>query len=228
MTIFSFAIKRTIRSKLDMFMLLLIPVILVFISEQAWMPFPLGLQIYGIMTLFLSSKVCRVMMLDRENKMLVRIQAAPVSHLRYQVENVCAYALIIFSINLVVTVLAFFYYDYSLMLIFQLFMLYNLFSYTAIGMSMAWYTFFKNSETAFSILGGLFIAIAMLGGLLWPYEIMPEAMHQVIQLLPTYWLMVGFRQLFIADYPGNVLETLFILLLFGLIFIIFGSRRRLS
>lgn len=228
MTIFNFALKRSLGGKLDIFMLLLLPVVTVFISVETWLPIPFGFQLYGLLLLFMASKICKIMMIDRESRVVLRIQASPISHLRYLSENLLAYTLILTVINAVVVGLGVIYYGSGLLEPVKLFIIFNVFSVTSIGISIAWYALFHHTESAYSILSGLFMAMAMLGGMFWPYDIMPEVVQRVIQILPTYWYSVGLRQILLEGGGGNLYFTLGVLLLFGFAFILLGSRRRLS
>lgn len=228
MTIFRYAMKRTVKTPVDALMLLALPMAMVFVTAETWLPFPLGLQFYGIMLLFISSKICKIMMTDRENKVTLRISASPVTHLRYLSENLVAYGLILTVINGIVVLTSSIYHDISWGSLAELFLLYSAFSIAAIGMAIAWYALFNNSETANSILGGLYISIAMIGGMFWPYELMPDPVVRVIRILPTYWYSLGLRQIIYPGYEGSLWISVGILLLFGITFILVGSRKQFS
>lgn len=228
MTIFRFALKRTLSSKLDILFLFFLPVIMVFISAESWLHLPVGFQFYGMLIMFMSAKLCKLIMMDRESQVVLRIQVAPISHFRYLAENLLAYTLIMTAIAAVVVGLGAAYYGSDLREPLNLFLLFSVFSLTSIGISIAWYSLFRNSETAYSILGGFYMIIAMLGGLLWPHEIMPEWIQKFLQILPTYWLSVGLRQISYQQHEGNFYFTLSVLILFGIAFILLGSRRKLS
>jgi ABC-2 type transport system permease protein len=228
MTIFTFVFKRRFKSISDIFMLLLLPVITVFISAETWLPVPLGFQLYGILIMFIASKICKTMMEDREKRVVLRLSAAPITHLRYLVENLLAYTLILSAVNFIVVALGVLHYGANIIPPVKMFLLFSTFSATAIGLSIAWYALFQNTETAYSILGGLYISLAMLGGMFWPFEIMPEVMQRVIQILPTYWFALGLRQVVYEGYSGNFFITIGILLLFSAVFILIGSRKRLG
>lgn len=228
MTIFRYAMKRTIRGPLDALMLLALPIAIVFVSRETWLPIPMGLQFYGLLLLFLSSKICKIMMMDRENKVTLRISASPVTHLRYLAENLGAYTLIITVINGIVILTGMMYYGADLIEPGRMFILYSAFSIAAIGMAIAWFALFTHTESAYSVLGGLYTAIAMVGGMFWPYELMPDSVVRGIRILPTYWFSLGLRQISYEGYEGSFLITISTLVLFGVTFILIGSRKQLS
>ncbi len=228
MIIFKYVFKRTIRSKLDILMILLLPVLLVFISTEPWLPIPLGFQLYGILILFISSKLCRIMMEDREKKVVLRISAAPITPLRYLVENLLAYTVILGAINGVVITIGVFKYGIQNIYPLEMFLLLTAFSFASIGLSIAWYSLFRSSDTAYSILSGLYMSLAMLGGMLWPIEIMPDIIQRMVQILPTYWFALGMREIVFEGFSKEFVFILGILILFSIAFTLLGSRRRLG
>lgn len=228
MTVFRYALKRTIKNPLDVLMILVLPIAIVFISEETWIPIPMGLQYYALLLLFLSSKICKIMMIDRENRITLRIAASPISHFRYLFENLMAFVLILTFINIVVVVIGVLNYGVDAINPLRILSLYSAFSVAAIGMAIAWFAMFKHTETAYSILGGLYTAMAMMGGFFWPYEIMPDLIIRFVRILPTYWFSLGLRQISFIEYEGDFLVTIGVLLLFGLTFITIGSKKNLS
>lgn len=227
MTIFKYVFKRTLRGKLDILILFLLPILAVFISTETWLPIPLGFQLYGILLLFIASKLCKIMMEDREKKVVLRISAAPITHLRYLGENLLAYTVILSAINGVVVALGVLLYGTEVIKPLEMFLLFSAFSSAAIGLSIAWYAIFQNAEIAYSILGGLYISVAMIGGMLWPIEIMPGTIQRIAQILPTYWFAHGMRLIAFQSLNGEFIFTLGILFLFSIAFILLGSRSRL-
>lgn len=228
MTIFRFVFKRTLKKPLDFVMLLLLPILCVFISAETWLPVPLGFQLYGLVIMFISSKICKTMMEDREKKVVLRLAASPITHLRYLIENLFAYTLILTVINAIVVSLGVLIYGAALSSPFKLFILYSAFSATSIGVSIAWYALFRHSETAYSILGGLYVSIAMLGGMFWPYEIMPISIQKAIQILPTFWFAEGMRIVTTDGNEGRFIINLGILVLYGVACVLLGSRKRIA
>jgi len=68
--------------------------------------------------------------------------------------------------------------------------------------------------------------LAALGGCWWPSEVMPRWLWRASHVLPTPWAMDGFHALISFGRPGSaVLAPCAALLLFGLVFSVWGSRR---
>ncbi|MDW7671247.1 MAG: hypothetical protein SCK57_07615 [Bacillota bacterium] len=79
-----------------------------------------------------------------------------------------------------------------------------------------------------SLLLVLVIPPAMLGGLLWPREIMPQILQHIGMFLPTTWMMEAVNKVMIT---GRFLDAgweVAILLLFSLVFFLMGSWRRVD
>lgn len=228
MTIFTFVFKRTFKKPLDVIMILILPILSVFLSTKSWISIPYGFLLYGLLIMFIASKLSRTMMEDREKRIIVRLAAAPISQFRYLIENLIAYTLILTVINAIVILLGVIIYGSVIIMPLKLFLLYTSFSIASIGLSISWYALFKQAEIAYSILGGIYVAIAMIGGMFWPHEIMPEFIQKFILILPTYWFSIGMRHVALSNYEGSFIMTLSILIFFGIAFVLIGSRKRLS
>jgi ABC-2 type transport system permease protein len=109
-----------------------------------------------------------------------------------------------------------------------LFIIYTVFTMTALGFSLAWYAIFRNKEAAFSVLGGIIILMAMLGGLLWPVEIMPDFLQRAVMLLPTYWVAEATILLSYNAAIEELFVPLVVMILFCIAFLLLGSRRKLT
>jgi len=189
MTIFNFVFKRYFRKSSNILFLCLLPIASVFLPVGEWLPLPLGFQYYGVLLLFIATKLASIIMEDRANKTLLRIEAAPITHFQYLWQNLLAYSLILMGLNLVVIVAGVFVHGNILMHPILFFIIYTVFSMTAIGFSLAWYSLFHNKEAAFSVLSGVIMLMAMLSGVMWPIEAMPIILQRFARLLPTYWFI---------------------------------------
>lgn len=231
MTVFNFVFKRFFRRPSNVVFLCIIPLasVLLPVGEfYEWLPLPIGFQYYGVLLLFIAARLAGIIMEDRENKTLMRIGVSPISHFKYLWQNLLAYSLILMGINLVVVLAGVVVHGEILVSPLLLYMLFSNFSFTAIGLSLAWYSLFRNKEAAFSVLGGVYIIMAMLGGVMWPIVIMPDILQRFAMLLPTYWLMEGLLLIVRGGSLGDMLLPWSILLMFSMAFIILGSRRRIA
>jgi ABC-2 type transport system permease protein len=228
MTIFRFVFKRFFRKSSNVVLLFAISFFAIFMTAEGWLGLPIGFQYYGILQMVVAARLASIILEDRVNHILLRIGAAPVTHFKYLRENLLAYTLLLIFQNAVVITIGIFIHGEKLIAPFMLFMLYSLFSVTAVAISLAWYASFRNKEAAALILMNLIILMAMLGGLMWPIQIMPTAFQSLAMLIPTYWLAEG-MMLIVGGAPAVQLILPFvIILMFALALLLLGSRRRIA
>lgn len=228
MTIFNFVFKRYFRKPSNIVFLFVLPLAAVFLPAGEWLPIPLGFQYYGVLLLFIAARLASVIMEDRANKTLLRIGAAPVTHFQYLWQNLLAYSIILIALNLVVVVAGVVVHGDGLTSPILLFIIYSFFSMTAIGFSLAWYSLFRNKESAINVFSGVIMLITMLGGVMWPVEIMPVFFQRLAMLLPTYWLMEGMIVIIRGASTADLVLPLTMMMMFSVAFLLLGSRRRLA
>ncbi|AOY78057.1 ABC transporter permease [Clostridium formicaceticum] len=228
MTIFYFVFKRFFRKFSDVLFLCLLPIASVFLPAGEWLPIPLGFQYYGIILLFVAAKLASILMEDRTNKTLLRIGVSPITHFQYLWQNLLAYSLILMGLNLVFIIAGVILHGEALISPILLFIIYAFFSMTAIGFSLAWYALFRSKEAAFSVLTGVIVLMSMLGGIMWPVEIMPIPLQRGALLLPTYWFAEG---IVLISFGASILELvlpLVMMFMFSIVFLLLGSRRKIA
>lgn len=228
MTIFNFVFKRYFRSRSNILFLLILPIASVFLPVGEWLPIPLGFQYYGILQLFIATRLASIIMEDRTNKILLRIGVAPVTHFQYLWQNLLAYSTIMIMVNLVVVIVGVFVHGEGLISPILLFIIYSFFSMTAIGFSLAWYSLFRNKEAAINILTGVIMLIAILGGTMFPIEILPTFFQRLAMLLPTYWFAEG---VILVAFGASIVDLalpLAMMFMFSMAFLLLGSRRRIA
>ncbi len=228
MTVFTFVFKRFFRKKSNSIFLLILPLGAIFLPMGEWPPIPLGFQYYSILLLFLASRLGGIIMEDRANKTLVRLSVAPITHFQYLWQNMLAYSVILTALNLIFVSVGVMVHGEAVPSPPLLFMIYTAFSMTALGFSLAWYSLFRNKEAAFSILGGIIILMAMLGGVMWPVEIMPDYLQRAVMFLPTYWVAEATILLSFGAPKNELITPIVVMILFCIAFLMFGSKRRLS
>jgi len=228
MTIFTFVFRRFFRKKMNILVLMALPLGAVFLPVGEWPPMPLGFHYYSLLLLFIAARLGGIILEDRINRTLLRVSVAPITHFHYLWQNILAYTTILTAVNVVFILLGVMVHGDQLPSPVALFLIYTVFSMTALGFSFAWYSLFRNQESAFSTLGGVIILMGMLGGLMWPVEIMPESLQSAVMLLPTYWaaegtLLVAFEAPF-----KDFVTPIVLMMLFCFAFLLLGSRRKLS
>ncbi|GAB6926234.1 hypothetical protein JCM10914A_02170 [Paenibacillus sp. JCM 10914] len=229
MTIFAYTILRSIRSIPTLILLFGIPIVIIFLPMGETFALPIGLHYYGILLLFSASKLVHILMEDRKKKIMTRIGVAPITHLQYLTQNLLAFALLLIAQSAIITVGGWLYHgDGVLGNAAALFMIYGMFSITAISFSLAWCSLFRHPESSTAIMLGIVLVMALLGGTLFPIEVMPNLLQRIAMFFPTYWLHEGMSMAAENNPLGDHLIPLGMLLLFTLAFLLIGSRRKLA
>lgn len=231
LTIFNFALIRSIRSLPNLILLLGVSLALVFLPVGGWHALPLGYHFNGILLLFSASKLVHMIMEDRKNKIMTRIGAAPVTHFNYLSQNLLAFALLLIGQSAVITFGAWLLHGNvfsSMIQLFTVFSIFSVFSVTAISFSLAWCSLFRQPESSTAAMLGIVMVLALLGGTLLPIQAMPTPLQKISMTSPIYWLHEGIMLVKGGSIFAELLTPLGILLLFAIAFILIGSRRRLA
>jgi ABC-2 type transport system permease protein len=165
---------------------------------------------------------------DRLSGVLRRIAAAPIGNVGYLWENLLAYTLVLVVQNGLVMGLGVLVHGARMASPFVLFVAYGLFSFTAIALSLAFYSLIHSREAAYSSLSTSIMVISMVGGFYWPLEIMPAVLQRLAMLTPSYWLMNAMRIIQAGGRPSQFALSLAILALFAAVFLLLGSRRKMA
>jgi ABC-2 type transport system permease protein len=227
MIVFRLALLRTLRSPWLLILLFGLPLALPVIPSPPGQVLPLGFRIYGLVLLFTAFLMIRTIVEDRENGVLLRMSAAPLSHLRYLVETLLAYALALLVQNALVVAMGLLVRGGDLVAPVLLFGAFAAFSCTAIAFCLAICSVLRLREAAYGTCSFLIIILSMLGGGYWPVELMPAALQRVAMVTPTYWL---FSALQAAQEAATAKFALAvgIMVLFTLVLLVAGSKRRLA
>lgn len=225
MTIFKFTLKRYFRQPSNIIFLLIFPIILVFLPNLVWPPIPMGFQYYGVLLLFISTRLTGIILEDRTRKTTLRISVAPITHFQYLWQNLLAYSVLLMGVNLLVVSIGVLYHGENLISPVLLFVVYTFFSMSAIGFSLAYYAIIRNKEAALTLLTGIISLISMLGGVFWPIEIMPVFIQRLAMLLPTYWYSEGIVRVAFGGSLGDISLPLIMMFMFTVLFLLLGSKR---
>ncbi|WP_194543757.1 ABC transporter permease [Paenibacillus sp. JZ16] len=228
MTIFNFALIRSVRSLPNLILLLGLPAAVVVLPVGGWHGLPLGYHFYGILLLFAASKLVHMIMEDRKNKILTRIGVAPVTHFKYLSQNLLAFALLLVGQSAVITCSAWLMHADVFGSLIQLFSILSMFSVTAISFSLAWSSMFRQPESSTAVMLGIILIMAVLGGTLFPIQAMPASLQKIAMVSPTYWFHEGIMLAKNGGLFAEQLTPLGILLLFAIAFMLIGSRKKLA
>lgn len=229
MTIFIFSLKRIFRNPTNLIFLTFFPLVAIFIpATEPWPLFPIGYQYFGILILFVSIRLTSNTLEDREKGIVKRLAVAPISHLTYLWQNLLAYIMILI-VQCAIVIGGGVLYGQKLYQPIWLLVLYILFSCASLTLALVWNSLYRNKESSFLVFLTLIILMSVVGGLMMPTEMLPDALQRVAVMLPTYWLAEGLE--WIALGTGKMSNFLFIcgtMLLYTVLFLVLGSMRKIK
>lgn len=228
MTIFLYALIRSLRRRTTMAALLIIPLIMIFIRPLWLGSESVGFTFYPLLILFASFSMVRLIMMDRVTGTVIRIFIAPVTTLKYLTQNLSAFCSLI-SLQVILVISAgTLLYQWEILLAVRLAICYIIFTFTSVALSLAWYSLFRKKEISDAIFSIVVSFMSLLGGIFIPITLIPEILRRVGMLLPTYWLSNAVNQLLNNGKAYDYWISIMILCLFSIAFLLFGSKRRLE
>ena len=100
------------------------------------------------------------------------------------------------------------------------------FALAVAGMGLLLATFVRTSGQASSAIIGLSMTMAALGGAWFPLEVTPPLYRQIVQILPSTWVMRAYEDILARGATlGDVLPSVAVLLGFAVFFTLIGILR---
>lgn len=228
MTIFRFALLRSLRQKATLALLCITPLAMIFI-EQLWSPDNgMGFLFYGLVVMFAAFSLVRLTMTDRVSGTIVRILAAPVTTVRYLSQNLLAFWLILNVPTLLMIGVGSVGYGWSPERTARLLLCYLVFSAAAITLSLAWNSMFRSKIMADTIFSVVVSFMALLGGIFIPLSMLPDILRKIGMATPLYWFTNAILRLQGQEEADGYWISIIIMLLFSVAFLLYGSKRRLE
>jgi ABC-2 type transport system permease protein len=225
MTVFLYTLKRSFRSPLNILLICVLPVGLIFLPRAPGWDAPIGFQLYGGLVFFLAFLLIRAVAEDRGSGILTRIAAAPVTHFQYLSQTLLAYACLLLAQNAAMVLGGALYHGGGLGRPLRLLAAYGTFSLAALAFCLAVCSIIRLREVAYGSCAALIVFLSSIGGSLWPTSMMPALLKRAAMVSPVYWLDTA-----IHASPGEGDQfalSLAVMLLFALVFLVAGSKRRM-
>lgn len=188
-----------------------------------------AMGILGINMLFLALYATMHLLKDRENRTFHRVMTAPLSQGSYLLQIIgCFLAILMIQMTGVFFISRFLLNLYLGESTLALYGVMGVFALVCVAFSIAISSLVKTTRQAGTLASLLTTPMAMLGGLLWPREIMPEILQHIGMFLPTTWMMDAANKVIVS---GRFLDAgweVAILFLFALVFFLLGSWRRVD
>ncbi|TSB45329.1 ABC transporter permease [Alkalicoccobacillus porphyridii] len=228
MMVFRFALKRSFSSKTNLLCLAALPIALIFLpyDPESWMRLPYGYHYFSVVLLFVSVRLAVILLEDRQKGIIKRIAIAPITYLSYLSQNVFAFTILLL-IQIIIMIIGGLLYGHELYHATRLFILYVMFAFTSLSMALAWVSLYRSKETSFLVYMALVVLMALLSGIMLPMEIMPDSVEKIAFFLPTYWYNEAINVIVTQASFIDFLLPLSILLLYAVLFLLIGSKRRI-
>ena len=180
---------------------------------------------YGFIAMFMGFFVIRTLMEDKLKGMPERLGVLPVSPRKIMVQG--SLAAFVATLMASAVVIIFMHNRLgSLPNPVHLFAMLGLFNLFTVVFAFSVYSSIKSMAVVSVIVTMGSNIFAMLGGLLWPLEMVPSFMQRVAWFTPTYWFGRGLRNISDITFEGFIMPVLF-LLGFTLLAMLLGGWKRI-
>ena len=186
-----------------------------------------GTGLLAMSMLFLATMATIFLLRDRENRTLYRILASPATMRAYMLQGIFSFLVVallqVIGIFLVVHFVFGIYLGPSVLNLFAIMAVYAVLC-VSFAVALAGVTRTPRQAGA---AGSLIITpMCMLGGLLWPREMMPEILQQIGRFMPPSWAIDAAQKVVLGNPLAEAVPEIVIMLLYALVFFLLGSWRR--
>lgn len=189
--------------------------------------YALGFLAYSLM--LLASISCYIIMEDKKNNTYVRIFSTPISSKSYLLQNIFSFlAIMIIQIIIMFNIVTKSFNGDIGPSFFNMFILFTVFALCAIALNLAICSVSKNAKQASTLSGLINTLLAMLGGVFWPREVMPNILKTAGDFTPTAWLIDAVNKLLLTSDISSVYKNIGIIILFTVVFFLFCSWKKVD
>lgn len=228
MTIFKSILIRSLRKKFLLIAMCAIPLAMAFVRPLWSLDDGMGFSFYGMVILFCAFSLSQFIMNDRVTGLAVRIFVAPVTTFKYLAQNLLAFWLMISVQIFAVLIIATFLYAWNMEMLVHLMLAYVIFATSCIAFSLAWNSIFHSKAVSSGVFSIVIFFMGILGGLFVPFSMLPDQLRIIGMIFPTYWLSNSLQFILIQNISGEFWRSICIMLLLTVIFLLYGSKRRLE
>ncbi len=225
MTLFIYALKRSLRTTSNIIVIMILPIVLIFLPSFQGGIMPQGLAMYGMIVLFSAFLLSKQLIDNRSNQTIIRIAASPLSHIKYLTSFLLAFSVILWVQNTVFLAVMIWYWGAAIHNVFLILMLYYVYSVSSISFCLFWNSMFKTYYTSLALFAGVASLMSMITGITLPLSMLPDTLLRFSVFLPPYWLAYGLDMVY-NNLNSSVLLSISIMTVFSIIFIMIGSQRR--
>jgi len=231
MSVFKYALRNGLTKPLSLIINSIAPIGLVVFADRinmggGDMMFELYLLAYVIM--FGAFIMANSIQKDKVEGVLVRILAGPVTLRSYLVQNFLAAILPMAIVCGAIGLLGNIMHDWSTTLTIGVMLVYIALSATSIGLSFVWSCLFKDKEASMSGISVVITLMGLLGGLMIPLQMLPDAVYYIGMITPAHWASRAIEQVTTyGEFTNMYWLGILAMAMFAIAFVLYGSKRRL-
>ena len=227
LTILKYNLIRTFRSPISALVSAAAPIVIILVAQDLWVESPsLGINMLALIVLLASHLSAGLILQDRLDGSVIRVQLSPVSNLSYMVQNLLAAMMPPFIYAMVLAVAGLLLYNWGAALTFGLTLAVLLFAFVSIGFAFFFNNFFKSKEG--NKYAFLFVAVIMAfsTGLMLPIEALPQHLQHVGAVFYPFWFLRGINM--VEEYGLTLGFWMYqiVMVLFATVFLVLGSKKR--
>lgn len=151
----------------------------------------LGYLAMGMM--FLMSFATTLLLEDKVTRVYARLITTPVTRASYLIQHLLSYLLVaaiqIVAILNLIPLIADISFGEKFSIQLQVMLVTMIFATACVAIGLTISRFSKNNVVAGAFVGLINLPVLMLGGCMWPMELMPEALQKVGDFMPTTWFL---------------------------------------
>jgi ABC-2 type transport system permease protein len=227
LTIYKYALLRAMRNPLSLIFNAVLPLVLIFMSNLWHGEAPMGFSFIGVALMYGAFVSARGILNDKLDGTITRIFTTPTSTFNYLCQNLLAAITPLTVQILIVGILGNIFHGWETTFTLSLMLLYFLFAAASVAFSFAWSCLFKDKETSYAFFSVLMSIVAMLGGFFMPLAILPNVLRFIGALFPAFWVSNGILDLRGGDAMGTFWISATVILMFSVLYMVFGSKRRM-
>ncbi|WP_274362864.1 ABC transporter permease [Paenibacillus thermotolerans] len=183
---------------------------------------------YFVISMLYSSLIAALyIILNKNNRTLYRTLAAPVTIRSYMLQTIGSFLVVcLVQITFALVVIRSVYNMYMGDSVVDMYLFLAAFSLVSVSLGVAISSISKSVVQACLIGISLFPPITMLGGAYFPLDFAPEIIQTLSKLSPVSWVIGGIQKLLLGQTIMELGKEISIMLLFSLIFFLFGTMRK--
>jgi len=186
-----------------------------------------GLFVSGLLIMLGAFYMARGIQMDKADGTVIRILAGPVTMRTYLVQNFLAAMVPVSVLSVFLGLIGMARHSWGLTFAIGIVLCYALLGATSIGLSFVWSCLFKDKEASAAVFSVVITVLATIGGLMIPISILPTMVRRIGALTPAHWAARGMETLMNDGMSGQFWLSLTVMLLFVVIYLLYGGRRRI-